>query len=837
LSALRSGTRRAAHFVDWTLRWGKWVWAVALVLAIPASWRTLELYSHLRTDLEELLPESAPSVVAIDELKRRMIGVQHLGVIVDAGDAESLPAAERFLDALALRVRDYPRTLVTSVHTGDAVERRFLEDHAALYMDLPDLEEIARRIETRRDWEVSRETGALVDDADDPPPPGVDFHDIQEKYERRVHQAASRFDDDRFASRSQHCALLLIDVGAFETGRARGGVLFDRVTRDIVDLHPEQYAPGLRLGFTGDVAISVEETRALMTDLSIASIVVLVLVGGAIVLYFRWWKSLLILLPPLLLAAVFTFALASLRPLRITALNSNTAFLGSILVGNGINFGIMLLARYVEERRRSVPVRGALVLAVAGARKGTLAAALAAGVAYASLALTHFRGFRQFGLIGGLGMAMAWALAFVLTPPLAAWVDRAEHLPARRGSIMAALSAFIARHPLVIVATACALSVGAVWELRAFGSDRIETDFSKLRRADTWKDGEGYWGRRMDALLGTYVTPTVILADGDSQARAIGRALTAARDRPPLDAMVASIRTIDDVVPRDQESKIAVIERLRADLTPKIRASLSQSQRTEIDRLLGAAPLRPVTGDDVPPLLMSGLRERDGTVGRAVLVFPKPGHLLWEGAPLADLVRSVRAIAATRTSPQERAGRVAGSLPLSSDILESIRHDGPIATGAAFLGVVAVVLSLLHTRRATALVIGSLVLGVIWFTSAAMALAIKINFANFIAFPITFGIGVDYAVNMATRWEEDGRGSMAEAVRTTGGAVALCSLTTIIGYSSLLLAENRALFLFGLLAVLGELACLGAAILVLPAFVELVARVRREGARGPSLEV
>ena len=69
---------------------------------------------------------------------------------------------------------------------------------------------------------------------------------------------------------------------------------------------------------------------------------------------------------------------------------------------------------------------------------------------------------------------------------------------------------------------------------------------------------------------------------------------------------------------------------------------------------------------------------------------------------------------------------------------------------------------------------------------------------------------------------------MVDAVRTTGGAVALCSLTTIIGYSSLLLAENRALFLFGLLAVLGEVACLTTAVIVMPAFVEWMRGPRAE---------
>jgi predicted RND superfamily exporter protein len=47
--------------------------------------------------------------------------------------------------------------------------------------------------------------------------------------------------------------------------------------------------------------------------------------------------------------------------------------------------------------------------------------------------------------------------------------------------------------------------------------------------------------------------------------------------------------------------------------------------------------------------------------------------------------------------------------------------------------------------------------------------------------------------------------------------VTLCSLTTIIGYSSLVVARNQALVSFGLLAGLGEVACLAAALLALPA--------------------
>ena len=30
---------RVEAFVDWTIRWGKWLWIATLVLAIPATWR------------------------------------------------------------------------------------------------------------------------------------------------------------------------------------------------------------------------------------------------------------------------------------------------------------------------------------------------------------------------------------------------------------------------------------------------------------------------------------------------------------------------------------------------------------------------------------------------------------------------------------------------------------------------------------------------------------------------------------------------------------------------------------------------------------------------------
>src|SRR6516225_7468421 len=163
---------RTRRFVAWTLRHGKLLWALAVLLAIPAAWRTVTLYRNLRSDIEELLPRDAPSVVAIDELRHRMSGLQYLGVLVEVGRPDHLPDAERLLDDLAARVRGYPKSEVSDVRTGFSAERAFVERHAASLVELEDLKTIRQRIEDRLHWEYAKKTGTLLDD-DEPAPPLV----------------------------------------------------------------------------------------------------------------------------------------------------------------------------------------------------------------------------------------------------------------------------------------------------------------------------------------------------------------------------------------------------------------------------------------------------------------------------------------------------------------------------------------------------------------------------------------------------------------------------------------------------------------------------------------
>ena len=63
---------RTRRFVRWTLVHGRWLWLVALALALPSTVALVRLYASLTSEIEELLPRSAASVSAVDELRQRL---------------------------------------------------------------------------------------------------------------------------------------------------------------------------------------------------------------------------------------------------------------------------------------------------------------------------------------------------------------------------------------------------------------------------------------------------------------------------------------------------------------------------------------------------------------------------------------------------------------------------------------------------------------------------------------------------------------------------------------------------------------------------------------------
>jgi predicted exporter len=292
----------------------------------------------------------------------------------------------------------------------------------------------------------------------------------------------------------------------------------------------------------------------------------------------------------------------------------------------------------------------------------------------------------------------------------------------------------------------------------------------------------------------------------------VGAALTGAVKAGPLATVSSRIVTPDDLVPPDAADKHAELARIQRLLTPAVQAALSDDDRAALDRLLGAAGDGPITPAELPVLLARGLREKDGRFGRTLLMLQSLDAATWDGALTIRAARAADEVARSVSPP----AAVAGGFVVSANILETLEREALPTTAAAFGAVALVVLVLFRGRRETLWTLAALLGGTSLLAGAVVAFDIRINFLSFIAFPITFGIGVEYALNILYRHRQDPN-ELAALVSGTGRAVALCSATTIIGYGSLLLARNQALFSFGLLAVLGEICCLSVAVVALPA--------------------
>ncbi|MEZ4227549.1 MAG: MMPL family transporter [Polyangiaceae bacterium] len=807
----------AGRYVRWLLAHRLWVMLGLILFAALGGYRTAKTYGALRSDIEELLPESAPAVAALKEARARLPGLRHLGVVVDTGGPDNVAAAQRFLDDLAGRIEKYPANEVAAVRVDVKRERHFGETYVLQLMDPKDVRRLTEAVEERRDWEASHAIGTNLLDEDEDPPPKIPVDELKQKYEARYGKAEP-FPEDRFIARDGLTEVLVVQAASNETTYESDRELLSKVQRDISDLgFPDAYAPGMRVGFAADVPTRVEEMEGLFRDLSLSGLLVTALVLGSIVWFFRSFRALAILGIPLTFGTFYAFGLVALPPLSITYLNSNTAFLGSIVVGNGINSGIILLARYREDRGRGLGVEDAVVQAVAQTWRPTLAAALAASAAYGSLIFTDFRGFNQFGWIGGFGMVLCWAATYLAAPILIAWLGAHIRPPEKQARGLAdRLGDVVLRRSKWVFAVTLGLSVLGGASLFQRADDWLETDLTKLRRRDSWVDGERYWGKRMDATLHRYLTPTVVMAHSPEQAREIERRVRQLQQDQRAGGLVGSVRSIAQVLPPERDKALREAQQLRKVLTPKLQSKLEGNEKALVERALSPEALKPLVAGDVPPVLTAGLREHDGRLDRNVLVFPKVGAGTWDADRMLAFTQDLRRVA-SEVDPDAQVG---GGILLSSDIITAMKRDGPRATAIALLVVLLICVVAFRSFRLSALAVVSLSVGVLLMLGAMALSHQKLNFSNFVALPITFGIAADYSINVLKRFQfEAGKPTLERvrgAVAHTGGAVALCSVTTIIGFGSLLVAQNQALFSFGLFAVAGEIACLGTAVLSLP---------------------
>lgn len=797
---------------------------VAALLTLVSIFFALRL--TIRTGFDALLPSSRPSVQELHRVAARTAGVSTLFVVLEGGPNTPTAALRKAADALVPAIEAVGPPWVGSVEKGVHEARAFLSPRAGLYADKADLEALRDDIEARYAYEVAKATDTLLDESDPPPP--LDAASIKKRFRLDEQANTDRYPDGYYQSKDGKVLVVAIRSKVIGSDFSRGTEALTRIREAVDHVNPASFHPEIHYGFGGDLQTGISEITAINEDLTDVGVTGALLIAGVVFLYYLRLRTLFAMLLTIGVGVAWTFGVTELV---IGHLNMATGFLFTIVAGNGINFSIIFMARYLEARRDQHPPAEAITLARRETWLPTLTAAAAASAAYGSLLVTEFRGFRDFGLIGGIGMLLCWLATFLALPSILTLMERLLPLDSASNGLLGRIqratqggiafgrpfAALVPRAPrlLTVLGVAVAL-VGAVFTVRYVKRDPMEYDLRQLRTDVSARADEIRRSELAEAITGYVGTDGMaILVERPEQVEPLRAALHTKRDAAPKEAKpFEKVHALQDFVAEAQAEKIPVLLEIKQKvLKAKRRGVLSESDWMDIAEVLPPDDLAPFGLADLPAGLARSFTETDGTRGRIVYISPTQGETVDDAHYLFRWADAYRRTVLPDGSVVLGSGRAV----IYADMWSAVVDDVPPAVLFSLAATILAVLLAFRRGRPSLYVLGALLLGIGWMALALVLMEVKLNFLNFIALPITFGIGVDYAVNIVQRYTREGTGGAIAAVRETGGAVVLCSLTTALGYVALVRSSNHAVRSMGIAAVIGELTCLFAAVIVLPA--------------------
>ncbi len=793
---------------------------------------------QVRADFSYLLPQSVRSVQDLRAIERRARVIGSAEVAVEDFDASAVyiasgfgatlvprHTAERRRAALMLRdkIEGLSKDLVSGVTFDHSIERKYAWDHRWLFAKLDDLtrarDALADEIR-RAKLDANPAYVDLEDPAQSAPDGASELRDQLRKAE------ADKDDPDEYVGKDQTLQAMIVHT-AFSGDIDKDNELLaelDRVRGEVLaQVHD------VNIGIAGGVAVEVAEHDSILNGMVLATAVTVTLVLAGMLWFFRSVLAVGALSWGLSVGTAATFAFTYLA---LGYLNLATAFLSSIVIGNGINVGILVTSRYLEELRAGRDGADALAGALAHTVAGTLAAALTAAVAYASLIITVFRGFRHFGIIGGVGILLCWVAAYTVLPAALSIARRLGMKPGKPSPLGGWLARLLPKSlGAVAIATIGLVVLAGAVTARYLAEDPFESNFKNLRSHSPTITAEKVWMHSIDRAFGEGLDSAFVIAVDrrDEVAPLVAELKRTDLTRQPRDKLFAQLYTMDDVLPADQPKKLEVLADIRKLLSSKDIDALDEKDRDEALRLRPPDDLHALTDADVPEAIAAPFIENDDSRGKLILATAGSGYEIWDAH---DTVRFSDTVRALKLPADVHFG---GASFIFADVLDAVLTDGPRATLASLAGAILVVLLVVGRNRHGFVTIVCGLSGTILMLGASALLGLKINFLDFVALPITIGIGIEYSVNIATRERQEGPGTGRAALATTGGAVFICSYTTIVGWGSLLLSQNKGINSFGLAAMIGEITCLGVALVLAPALLWLTApkplRAHADGAR------
>jgi len=605
----------------------------------------------------------------------------------------------------------------------------------------------------------------------------------------------------------------VLDFSALEPGESATNAI--RATASALHLTPEN---GVHVRLTGPVPLSDEEFATLADRAALMLGAMLLAVLATLWAAVRSFRIIAAILITLVVGLMITMALGLFIAHVFNIIS--IAFV-ALFVGIGVDFGIQFCVRYRAERHAKDDLRPALIRAAAGVGTPLALAAAATAAGFFSFLPTSYVGVAELGLVAGIGMVVAFALCITLLPALLMLFKPYGEPEGIGFAFFETIDRIMISHRAQVLTAAAAIALAAL-VLVSF----VKFDFNPLdlRSAKTESVST-----ILDLMQDPQTSPNTIdvLAPNLSAARSLSQKLSNIRQ-------VGQAITLADFVPSDQERKLALITdanvlldatinpfatkpapndaelvaslgatsaalrdvaaksdgraandaRRLADTLAKLAtgpqalraratAALVPGLKTMLAQMSASLQAAPVSVQSLPPELVGDWIAKDGTA--RIQVFPKDTS--GTNVSLTQFSKAVMKVAPDAT------GAPISIRESGTTIVDAFIEAGTLS----FLVITILLIAVLRRPRDVLLTIIPLLLTGLLTLGTSVAIGLQLNFANVIALPLLFGIGVAFNIYFVMAWRA---GQMDLLQSSLTRAVIFSALTTASGFGSLWLSSH-----------------------------------------------
>lgn len=648
------------------------------------------------------------------------------------------------------------------------------------------------------------------------------------------------------------------------------GLLMAKSSIDIADINQilqvvngieditKKYAPkfNVKASLAGNIVIQRDEMDYTTRDMNFTSILSLVLILLIFYIGFKVIRYSLLAVVPLVIGIIWGLGFASFT---IGSLNLMTTMMVAILIGLGIDYAIHVISLFTEGRNQGMSVEDSLQLVFDKAMKGVITGSVTTALGFFVFGLSSFEAFREFGFVLGCGiLATLLASIFVLPSLLRVFNFKVKSVRSQDqiGEGMLNFEGFLTKKAAwvigvaIVVTLICAVAVPRVsftrnWlDIEPKGMPSIEMEKVIIDKFDFSSSSTIYINKDLDSVARLKEDLDDLSSVGfvdsiaqyvpevkEQQARMLvaqqiknkvaakpSSSIYGADLRKQLTRLKKNLIELSDLAYIGGEKKLVSkcdevinsgVFRVADDMVGKDTAWIKHYQQVFIGNLQAKVrktnSSKIITLADVPQDIKEGYLNSKGEYLTQVYPSQDPWQVDFQEIHLAQL----------GTVKQTGTGFV-------QIIIEIMNIAGREGMKVMFLTVIFIYLILLIDLRSLKLATFAMlpmaltltiVLGVMgWFD-------LKFNFVNVLALPLIIGIGVDDGVHLIHRYLIEK--NISPAIRSTGRAITLTTLTTTAAFGSMLLAKYRGFSSFSLLIVLGISLAYFTTIVLLPALLVL----------------